>query len=188
MKACGVRVLAKDTADMEPNQVIKHFQKKLAELGMTGRLSMAKAKEIKAKRDLDRTFRVSLCAETYRLSAGEMADLAGDSDKQIDLSAARTTRGKAKPAPRMKKQAPLVLDTIGGVSSSGDEAPRKSVDHDDVDSSAQKVKKGRILEPSSSSEEEDEEAAAEFERREKRKDKQALKNARVRNERSSRAN
>lgn len=45
--------MAKETEDMSDNQTIKYLKAKLADLGMTGRLSMAKAKEVKAKRDLD---------------------------------------------------------------------------------------------------------------------------------------
>lgn len=42
----------KEIEDKTEKQAIKHLKDKLAGLGMSGRLSMAKAKEIKDQRDL----------------------------------------------------------------------------------------------------------------------------------------
>lgn len=53
VKACGVRLLSKETEALSEKDTIKHLKSKLADLGMTGRLSMAKAAEIKEKRALD---------------------------------------------------------------------------------------------------------------------------------------
>jgi hypothetical protein len=53
--ACGVRkVWSKEFKDIEdsPSSQIRKLRQILAELGMTGRMSLAKAKEIKAKRDM----------------------------------------------------------------------------------------------------------------------------------------
>lgn len=54
MAACGVRKQwAREFKDLTlPSEQIKRLREILAELGMEGRLSMEKAKEIKAKREL----------------------------------------------------------------------------------------------------------------------------------------
>lgn len=52
--ACGVRkVWSKLFKDLDSRQQIAKLKEILAELGMTGRLSMEKAKEIKAKREFE---------------------------------------------------------------------------------------------------------------------------------------
>ncbi|KZV96400.1 hypothetical protein EXIGLDRAFT_733322 [Exidia glandulosa HHB12029] len=54
--ACGVRkVWSKEFKDMDkPSQQIAHLKRMLAELGMSGRLSMEKAKSIRAQRELQK--------------------------------------------------------------------------------------------------------------------------------------
>lgn len=51
--ACGVRkVWSKELKDMSERDQISRIKQILAQLGMTGRLSLEKAKAIKAKREL----------------------------------------------------------------------------------------------------------------------------------------
>lgn len=46
------KIWAREFKDMDEHGQIRHLKKLLADLGMTGRLSMEKAKAIKAKREL----------------------------------------------------------------------------------------------------------------------------------------
>ena len=51
--ACGVRkVWSKELKDMSEREQISRVKQILADLGMTGRLSVEKAKSIRAKREL----------------------------------------------------------------------------------------------------------------------------------------
>jgi hypothetical protein len=85
--------MRRTVADKTDKQIIKALKAKLAEVGMEGRLSMAKAKEIKAKRDL----------------AKEMDDLVGS--RGVEVESGRASRSKAPATKKHKSKLLIVGDT-----------------------------------------------------------------------------
>ncbi|PLW13707.1 hypothetical protein PCANC_13992 [Puccinia coronata f. sp. avenae] len=118
--ACGVRKQWKREFQNFPTkkQQIQHLTKILEGLGMTGRMSMAKAKEIKARRDLE--------AEVSELAAAretESSDDADDDEGDEDQEANEDGEKNSKVNKRKKSRAANV--SSGDESSDGANKPRK---------------------------------------------------------------
>jgi hypothetical protein len=117
--ACGVRKQWKREFQNFPTkkQQIQHLTKILEGLGMTGRMSMAKAKEIKARRDLE--------AEVSELAAAretESSDDADDDEGDEDQEANEDVEKNSKVNKRKKSRAANV--SSGDESSDGANKPR----------------------------------------------------------------
>jgi len=111
--ACGVRkIWARVFQDLDsPSQQIKKLREILAELGMTGRLSMDHAKMIKRKRELaqeladvqqfEKTF-LSKSSRTRSQGSGKAAVVEEDDDKQTGSDDADEDEDEAGPAPKRR--------------------------------------------------------------------------------------
>lgn len=110
--ACGMRKQWKKEFQDRPTrkQQIQHLTKILEGLGMTGRLSMNKAKEIKARRDLE--------AEVNELVASNQVD-SSDDDDQVSLDADRKENQIKK-----RKKNRTVDDSSGDESSDSPSKPQ----------------------------------------------------------------
>ncbi|KZP01624.1 hypothetical protein CALVIDRAFT_13042 [Calocera viscosa TUFC12733] len=82
--ACGVRkVWSKELAGLAPPEQVRHLRRLLGELGMTGRLSLEKAKKVRERREL----------------AQEIEDVV-EYERERGMSGGRTTRKSAEEARR----------------------------------------------------------------------------------------
>lgn len=118
--ACGLRKQwKKEFQDCPTNkQQIRHLTKILEDLGMTGRMSMAKAKEIKARRDLE--------AEVNELAATRETESSdgsgGEEEDQADQDQA-TDEGDGKKTKVAKRKKNRAFNNSSGDESS--DAPNK---------------------------------------------------------------
>jgi hypothetical protein len=104
--------MRRTVADKTDKQIIKALKAKLAEVGMEGRLSMAKAKEIKAKRDL----------------AKEMDDLVGSLG--VEVESGRASRSKAPATKKHKSKLLIVGDGDVRAANDSKDSDAHSVDEE----------------------------------------------------------
>ncbi|KAJ8456902.1 hypothetical protein ONZ45_g18535 [Pleurotus djamor] len=96
--ACGVRkVWSKVFADIErPSQQISKLKEILAELGMTGRLSIEKAKAIREKRELAQELGIDSPSVTLEFFIADVASPEDVKDFDKAVNSVSKSRGGAK--------------------------------------------------------------------------------------------